>query len=314
MRRIFLGFLVAALTFSIQCVSPGRPLRVGLAIWPVYEIAVLARSLGQLDGKRVQLLDYGTMAEALRAYRNGVVDGVALTTSSVIELLTLSSNDRIVLVIDVSKGGDALVASPAIRDIRQLRGRRIAVESGSLGSLVLSRALEYGGLAKTDVHVVPVDISSQQAAFSAGVVDAVVTSEPLRSALVARGGRDIFNSSMMPNEIMNVLLVRGAATREKKDAVKHLTDVWFDALDYLRRHPFDAAARVASREDVTPDAYLSALNGAQILGREENRRWLAGSPPLINGHLQSLADGMLRAGLIATPVRVGAVSTGRFVQ
>ena len=314
MRRIFLGFLLAALTFSIQCVPPGRPLRIGLAIWPVYEIAVLARSLGQLDSKRVQLLDYGTVAEALRAYRNGVVDGVALTTSYVIELLALSSNDRIVLVIDVSKGGDALVASPAIRDISQLKGRRVAVESGSLGSLVLSRALEYGGLAKTDIHVVPVDISGQQAAFSSGVVDAVVTYEPLRSALVARGGHDIFNSSMMPNEIMDVLLVRESATRERKDEIEHLSEAWFQALDYLQRHPVDAAKRVAPREDLTPEAYLSSLNGVQILGREENQRWLTGSPPLINGHLQSLADVMHRAGLIATPVRVGAVSTGRFIQ
>ena len=250
----------------MQCAAPRRPLRIGLVVWPVYEIAVLARSLGRLDSKRVHLLDYGSNSEALRAYQNGVIDGVALTTSYVIELLALSSNDRIVLVIDVSTGGDALVASANIKSVRDLKGRRIGLETGSLGLLVLSRALEHGELAKTDVHVVPVDASGQQAAFNAGAVDAVVTYEPMRSTLVARGARDIFNSSMMPNEIVDVLVVRESAVREREQALTHLTDAWFYALDYLRRHPVDAAARVAPRENLTADAYLASLKGVQILG------------------------------------------------
>jgi len=313
-RRVCLGFLLVSLVFVAQCVAPRRPLRIGLVVLPIYEIPVLARALGQLDSTQVQLLDYGSAAAALRAYRNGVVDGVALTTSYVVELLTLSSNDRIVLVIGVSKGGDAMVATPAVREIRQLKGRRIAVESGSLGSLVLSRALEHGGLAKTDVHVVPVDVNGQEAAFNSGAVDAVITYEPLRSTLIERGAHDIFNSSMMPNEIVDVLVVQESATRERQEAIAHLTQAWFQALDYLRRHPADAAARVAPREGVSAHAYLSTLDGVQIFGREENQRWLSGTPAQIDEHLQSLADAMQRAGLLSSPVRVSGVSTGRFIR
>jgi NitT/TauT family transport system substrate-binding protein len=275
---------------------------------------VLARSLGRLDARQIQLLDYGSAAGALRAYRNGVIDGVALPTSYVVELLTLSSSDRIVLVIGASKGGDALVASPAIRDVKQLKGRRIAVESGSLGSLVLSRALEHGGLSKTDVHVVPVDVSGQEAAYSAGAVDAVITYEPLRSTLIDRGAHDVFNSSMMPNEIVDVLVVHHGVLNERPEAITHLTNAWFEALDYLQRHPSDAAARVAPREDVTPEAFLTSLEGVQLFGREDNQRWFSGTPSMIDAHLESLADAMLRAGLVPSPVRLSGLSTGRFIQ
>ena len=314
-RRVCLGFLLVAAACGAQCASPERPLRIGLAVWPVYEIPVLARSLGRLDTRRVDLLDYGSTAEALRAYQNGVIDGAGLTTSYVIDLLALSPvNDRIVLVIDISKGGDALVASPNIKSVRELKGRRIAVETGSLGSLVLSRALEYGEIAKTDVHVVPTDATGQQAAFKAGAVDAVVTYEPTRSALVAQGGHDIFNSSMMPNEIVDVLVVRETAVREKRQALTHLIDAWFYALDYLQRHPVDAAARVAPREDLTADAYLMALKGVEILDRDANQRWLKGQPSLMDEHLQALADVMHRTGLLPGPVRVGAVALANFLQ
>ena len=314
MPRIGLGFLLVGIALSVQCAAPGRPLRIGLVVWPVYEIAVLARSLGRLDSKRVHLLDYGSNSAALRAYQSGVIDGVALTTSYVLELLALSSNDRIVLVIDVSTGGDALVASANIKSVRDLKGRRIGLESGSLGLLVLSRALEHGELVKTDVHVVPVDATGQLAAFKAGVVDAVVTYEPTLSTLIARGARDIFNSSMMPNEVVDVLVVRESAVREREQALTHLTDAWFYALDYLLRHPVDAAARVAAREDLTADAYLASLKGVHILDREENERWLTGEAPLLDDHLASLADVMLRTGLLAAPVQTGSIAVGRFLQ
>ena len=164
------------------------------------------------------------------------------------------------------------------------------------------------------MHVVPVDATGQLAAFKAGVGDAVVTDEPTRSMLIARGARDIFNSSMMPNEVVDVLVVRESAVREREQALTHLTDAWFYALDYLLRHPVDAAARVAPREDLTADAYLASLKGVQILGREENQRWLTGEAPLLDDHLASLADVMLRTGLLAAPVQTGSIAVGRFLQ
>ena len=314
MPRISLVFLLIGIVLSAQCAAPRRPLRIGLVVWPVYEIPILARSLGRLDSRKVQILDYGSPAEALRAYQNGVVDGIGLATSYVIELLSFSSDDRIVLVMDVSTGGDALLASANVESVRDLKGRRIAVENGSLGLLLLSRALEQGGLASTDVHVVPVDISGQRAAFNAGAVDAVVTYEPTRSTLMAGGARDIFNSKMMPNEIVDVLVVHESVIRDRAETVAHLTDAWFYALDYLRQNPLDAATRVAPREDVTPASYLSSLTGMEIFGRDENRRWLSGTPPRIDAHLQSLADAMHRAGLVSAPARVTGLSTDRFIQ
>ena len=119
---------------------------------------------------------------------------------------------------------------------------------------------------------------------------------------------------MMPNEIVDVLVVRESAVREREQALAHLTDAWFYALDYLRRHPVDAAARVAPRENLTADAYLASLKGVKILDRKENQRWLSGDAPLLDDHLASLADVMLRTGLLTIPVQAGSIGVGRFIQ
>jgi NitT/TauT family transport system substrate-binding protein len=297
-----------------QCADPVRPLRLGLIVWPAYELPVLARSLGRLDPARVDIVDYGSPAEALRAYRNGVIDAVALTTTYVIELLSDAQIDRIVLVIDVSKGGDAVVASPSIHAVHQLRGRRIGVESGSLGGFVLARALQNGGLSPRDVELVSIDVPGQEAAFRSGTIDAVVTYEPFRSRLLADGARDVFNSAMMPNEIVDVLVVREAAIARHDRALRHLADAWFDGLEYLQDHKEDAAARVAARERVTPDGFLLSLRGTELLDREANRRWLSGEHALIHQHLRTLADAMRSTGLSGESVNLTRVSTDRFIQ
>lgn len=306
--------IVVFVALCAQCADPARPLRVGLVVWPPYELPVLARSLGRLDPARVDLVDYGSPAEALRAYRNGVIDAVALTTTYVIELLSDSQNDRIVQVIDVSKGGDAVVASPVIHAVHQLRGRRIGVESGSLGGFVLARALQNGGLSPADVQLVSVDITGQEAAFKSGAIDAVVTYEPLRSRLLADGARDVFNSAMMPNEIVDVLVVHESAVEQHERSLRHLTDAWFDSLTYLRERQDDAASRVALREKVTAEAYLQSLRGTELLDRDANRRWLTGEGALIRPHLRRLADEMHNAGLAGTPVNLGQVFTDRFIR
>ena len=315
MLRVFPAILVLGLAAVCgQCADPLRPLRVGLIVWPPYELPVLARSLGRLDASRVDLVDYGSPAEALRAYRNGVVDAVALTTTYVIELLSDSQNDRIVLVIDVSRGGDAVVASPVIEGVHQLRGRRIGVETGSLGEFVLARALQEGGVSSADVHIVSMDITRQEAAFKAGAVDAVVTYEPFRSRLLAEGARDIFNSAMMPNEIVDVLVVRDSVVQRQETALRHLADAWFNGLEYLRERQTDAAARVALRENVTAESYLSSLRGTELLDRDDNRRWLSGDGASIRGHLERLASAMRAAGLAGDRVNLDRVSTDRFIQ
>ncbi len=298
-----------------QCSQPERPLRVGLTMWPPYEVPLLARSLGRLNPAQVDIVDYPSLVEALRGYRNGVIDSVALPTTYAVELLANSASDRVALVIDVSHGGDAVVATASIKGVRELKGRRVGIESGTLGRWVLTRALQTAGLSMADVMLVSVDVSGHEAAFGSGAVDAVVTYEPMRSRLVARGGRDIFNSSQMPGEIVDVLLVTESAVAQRKAALRHLSAAWFDAVDYLRSRPDDAASRVAPREGLTPAGYLLALQGTKLLGRMENADWLSGQPPRLDAHIRSLAEAMARAGLASTPPSIShQVSTGQFVQ
>ncbi len=244
----------------------------------------LARDLGYLEGVPVELVDMRTPAEVRRAYRNGLLDGVAVTTQYAVEFAAWKGDDRIALVIDVSDGADALVARRGIDSVADLRGKRIGLENTTLGPMIALRALEKHGVSRDEVTFVPIDFPEQRAAFENGTVDAMVTYEPVRSQLLTMGGKVLFSSHDMPNEVVNVLVVHGKVIDRRQADLRRLIDGWFRAVHYMETNPDDGARRISPREDLDPDQVERALQGVRLLDRSENLKLLSGPhPPLMNG-------------------------------
>jgi NitT/TauT family transport system substrate-binding protein len=68
---------------------------------------------------------------------------------------------------------------------------------------------------------------------------------------------------------------------EQPNAIQALLHGWFDALDYMRRHPDDAAHRMGVRQQTTGEQFLAAQKGLHVPSHDENLRMLAGSAPTL---------------------------------
>jgi NitT/TauT family transport system substrate-binding protein len=166
-----------------------------------------------------------------------------------------------------------------MRAMKDLRGKRVAVESGALGAFVLSRALALNGMRASDVAMVHLESNEHPAAFEQGKVDGAVTFDPYRTQLMAAGAHTLFDSSQIPGEIVDLLAVRASALDKNPGAVRNLLTGWFKALDYLDGAPKEAAARMAVREQITGQQFLQALQGLRIPSRADNLKMLAGTTP-----------------------------------
>lgn len=298
-----LPLLLAAAVLVGGCdLGPSAPLRIGMLVWPPYELAFLAREQGYYDGTAIELVDYESPAVALRAYRDGVIDAVAVTIDYLLELAAQGPTHRVILVIDASHGGDALVAAAGFESLEGLKGRRIGVEASALGAYVLHRALEKGGLVPADIQRVPVDIPDQERALLAGEVDAVVTYEPVRGRLIARGARELFSSRDIPGEIVDVLVTRSSVLEERREQVDAFVRGWLRAREHLAAKPRQAAAVMAVREGIDADAMLDALSQAKIYGLEDNLRLLAGEAPGLLPVLRRHVESMRRIGTLQGPL------------
>jgi NitT/TauT family transport system substrate-binding protein len=172
---------------------------------------------------------------------------------------------------------------------------------------VLARALERGGLSAADVQVVPVPLAEHDTALGAGRVDALVTFEPHRGRLLAMGARRLFDSSQIPGEIVDLLLTRRHLDPAQERALATLVDGWFRALEHLRAHPQDAAARMAVRERVAPDQFLRSLDGLALGDRATNLRLLRSE---LDPALRTLSTTMVRARLLPAEIAPPALDDG----
>src|SRR5262249_4562740 len=122
-----------ALAFIAGCArAPEAALRIGTNVWIGGEPLYLARDLGYLNPKTVQLVEYPSASEVHRAFRNQAIDGMVISLDELLGIAVDGLEPRIVLVVDVSHGADAIVARSGIRTMKDLKGKRVAVESGAL--------------------------------------------------------------------------------------------------------------------------------------------------------------------------------------
>jgi NitT/TauT family transport system substrate-binding protein len=287
--------------------EPESALRIGTNVWIGSEPLYLARELGTLDPKAVQLVEYPSASEVLRAFRNEAIDGMVISLDELFGLAADGLQPRIILVVDVSHGADAVVGRPGMRTMKDLKGKRVAVESGALGAFVLSRALALSGMQARDVKVVPLESNEQPGAFVKGQVDAAVTFDPYRDQLLRAGARTLFDSTQIPGEIVDVVAVRASVLERQPKAVQALLSGWVAAIDYLGREPQDAARRMGIRQQTTGEQFLKALKGLHIPSREENLKMLAGVQPELVVSGRRLMALMLEARLLRAPLEIEGV-------
>ncbi len=275
------------------------PLQVATNVWPGYEPLYLARQLGALDPARFRLVEMPNSTDSMRALRSGMIVAAALTLDEALTLVQDGIDLRIVLVLDVSHGADVLLGGPAVKSLGDLRGRRIGVENSAVGAYLLARALERAGLTPAEVQVVPLTEDAHVEALRSGAVEALVTFEPARTRLVDGGARVLFDSSRIPDEIFDVLVVRADILRREPESVARLQESWFLALDHLQADPRDAARRMGPREGLEPEPFLRAMAGLRFPDRAEERRLRQGAllPPA-----RRLAGIMHRNRLLHRPV------------
>jgi NitT/TauT family transport system substrate-binding protein len=287
--------------------EPQAALRIGTNVWIGSEPLYLARELGRLDPQSVQLVEYPSASEVLRAFRNQAIDGMVISLDELFGLAADGLQPRAVLVVDVSHGADVVVGRAGMRTMRDLAGKSVAVEGGALGAFVLSRALTLAGMQPGDVKVVHLESNEQPRAFEQGLVDGAVTFDPYRTQLLKAGAATLFDSTRIPGEIVDLLAVRASVLEKRPEAIRALLTGWFGATDYMQRDPRDAARRMGVRQQTSGEQFLEAQRGLHVPSREENLKMLGGPTPALAVAGRRLMALMLEAKLLRSGLDIEGV-------
>jgi NitT/TauT family transport system substrate-binding protein len=288
------------LLWSAGC-TPAKPLVLVGHPWPGYEPMFLARTLGYMP-ENLTLREAPTVHDSIDDMKQGRADGAMLTLDEVLQLRAHGTPLEIVLVFDISKGADVLLARPGITQLGALKGKRIGVEDSALGTLMLTMILQESGLQLSDVTPKRVVYEEHEAAWARGDLDALVTYEPVAGRLKARGARQLLSTREMPDTIFDVLAVRPDVARTHASTLRAALTGHFRALRYLRQNPWDAAYRVAPRLGVTAEEMIASLRGLELPDLVGNQRYLSGGSGELLRVANKLSPIMQRANVIARPV------------
>lgn len=296
--------LLVLCTLSACSKEPSEPLRIASSPWPGYEPIYLARDIGYLSKEKAKIFELSSSDITLESFRNRSADMATLTLDETLDLLAGGVKLRVLFVMDGSNGADAVMAVPQIKTLADLKGRRIVITNIPLGVYMLTRTLNAAKLTREDVQVIPSAESLHPEMYQQGKADAFITFEPAKSQLAAMGAHVIFDSSQIPNEIFDLMVVHEDVFQARRKEVCEVARQWFRALEYIKQSPDDATRSMARRLDIGVSEYQAMAGGIAIPTQQENLRLLSGRQPAIVAPADNLVKVMLKEGQLKRNVDI----------
>ena len=275
-----------------QTQEPVRPFTIVKAWWPAWDTFQIGVEQREKHEKtfRTKILQTDDYVSALNDFKSENVDAATLTIYEAILAASDGIPLKIVLLLDYTIGSDGVVAKKNIRTLKDLEGKRVGVEKGSIAHFTVLQALRHGGLSSTMVQIVDSDMESLKQAFIDDKLDAVGTFEPYMSDIARQGnGHVIFSSREIPRSICDVLFVKENVSREYPEVIDHWINSWNDALSF-KLSETDKYLRTLSKLNRTPIPDIKESFKGIFLTDLGKNRGAFGTPDSPGYLLQSMRD------------------------
>lgn len=248
-------------------------IRIGMNTWPGYEPFVLAKDLNYLD-ERVYVSRLDSATDVIKSFKSDLVDVACITLDEAIIMQNSSEDEiKVIAVMDFSTGGDVIIAKKNIKSLKELRGKRIGVESTALGAFMLSRALDFTPeLTINDLKILNIGYERHQNEFETNEIDAVITFEPVKTKLLQNtDAHVIFSSKQIPGEILDVIVVKTKTIKNKNSELKKVINAWYKTVEYIKYNRNKSLKMMAEYENVSLAEFIVAYDGLTVPSFSDNK-------------------------------------------
>ncbi len=268
MRRI-LGLVLTALallSFTPADAAPKKDFKVCWSIyvgwmpWGHLQSSGIMKKWADKYGITVDIVQINDYVESINQYTAGAYDGCAMTNMDALSIPAAGGVDTTALIVgDYSNGNDGIVlkGKTALADIK---GQKVNLVELSVSHYLLARALETVNLSEKDLTLVNTSDADIVSAYATPDVTAVVTWNPLLSEVsAAPNSTKVFNSSAIPGEIIDIMMVNTATLKDNPDFGKALVGAWYEILGIMSS---PGEAGVAARTE------MAKASGTDLAGFE----------------------------------------------
>ena len=173
---------------------------------------------------------------------SGEVEFAALGDMPVIQAKANGLDVKVISSLFRSTSGYQLIAAKdsGIKSISDLKGKRVAVMSGSTNHKLFLKYLDSENLTENDMEVVYLKNKDQLAAFVANSVDAAVTQVPTSTTIEAKAGAYEVVDANGYDDILTVIAGNNEYMKENPKEAKAFLQAIFKATDWIENNKEEA--------------------------------------------------------------------------
>ncbi|WP_326537845.1 putative urea ABC transporter substrate-binding protein [Pseudorhodoferax sp.] len=255
-------------------------------------------------GIAIQVTQLNDYVESLNQYTAGQFDGCTMTNMDALTVPAAGGVDSTALIAgSYSNGNDGIVLKGAGKTLKDLKGQNVNLVQFSVSHYLLARGLDAAGLRERDLKVVNTSDADIAGAFATPKVQAVVTWNPQLATVVATpGATKVFDSSQVPGEIIDLLVVNTATLKDNPALGKALTGAWYEVMATMQAKDQGALSQMAKASGTTLANYQAQLATTAMLYTPAEALAFVTSPKL-PGTMKKVAQFSFDKGLLGQGAR-----------
>lgn len=266
--RLFRPALGVALSLATAAaLAAPTNMKIATVVWIGYGPFYVAESLDLFKkyNLKVSLQVFTDPALIPPAIASGAVDGGMLTYDQVVGQVAAGKAMKVVMPIDYSNGGDAIVADASVKSVKDFKGKKVGYNPLSPSDFLLSYALKINGLGEKDINPVSMTPEAVPAAMASGQLPVGVTYEPSLSQILSQGGgkkfKVVFSSKDAPGLIADVLVFDDKVIKAKPAEITGIMKAYLDGMAYMKSKPDDAAKIIGKFMGVSAKEAKEQMSG-----------------------------------------------------
>jgi len=221
---------------------------VGWMPWDYANQSGILKKWADKYGITIQLTQINDYVESINQYTAGGFDACTMTNMDALTIPAAGGVDSTVLIVgDFSNGNDGVVLKGKGKTLADIKGQSVNLVQLSVSHYLLVRGLETVGLRERDIKVINTSDADIVGAFAAPGTTATVAWKPQLAQIVAQPNTsEVFDSTRIPGEIMDLMVVNSAALKANPSFGKALVGAWYETLALMSgKDPRTAAALAA---------------------------------------------------------------------
>lgn len=267
--RFSLAILALAVASTTMFAAPKTNFKVAWTIyagWMPWDYAArkgIVKKWGDKYGIKIDVVQMNDYVESINQYTAGSFDGCAMTNMDALTIPAAGGVDSTALIVgDYSNGNDGIVSKSA-KSIKELKGQKVNLVEFSVSHYLLERGLSSAGLSAKDVKTVNTSDADIVSAFNSPSMKNVVTWNPqLNEVKKVPKAALLFDSSKIPGEIIDMMVVNTQTLKDNPKLGKALTGAWFEIMGIMSKNDakgIEARTMMAKASGTSLKEYQSQL-------------------------------------------------------